>query len=150
MYYLYNKKGKQKDDQSSSTDGRTVSSQPMTVRSSGPSRRPYPIIARESHGSSSFDAPEGMDASQQSQHQLLRRRPGMSEDSECKQESKQKDEQGGRRLLRRRGLEEHDFTEEVMQPRRPNRIMCQRCHHDIGSNDNQHRIMCSDRDGHVF
>lgn len=160
MYYLYNKKDKQQDDQNASTGGRTATTGPMTVRSRSSARRqlhrhPYPIAEEGQGSTSSYDAPETMDitsTSRQSQsqpHQPHRRPAPANEDSESKQESK-KNDQVIRRLLRRRGLQEHDYTEEVMQPRRPNRISCQRCHHDIANNDNQHRILCSDRERHVF
>lgn len=151
MYYLYNKKGKS-DDQCASISGRTASSAPI-VGDLG--RRhlhppPHSILEEEQGSSSSLDVPEGLDSSARTGRSS--RQSGLpvpaSEEIESKQEKK--DDQVVRRLLRRRGLQEHDFTEEVMQPRRPNRISCQRCHHDIATNDSQHRIMCTDRERHVF
>ena len=53
-------------------------------------------------------------------------------------------------MLRRRGLEECDFTEEVMQPPRPQRVSCQLCERDITTNNSRHRILCTGPDNHVF
>ncbi|CAB9519213.1 IBR domain [Seminavis robusta] len=157
MYYLYKKKPG--DDRS---DSLSTNAAPVTLQSNSnlgghypssrsrnsnhPHQRPHPI-AEEGNSSGSFDVPEGpLDSSAQQPFSGRRRRPGAEvEDSE----SKQKDEQIVRRMLRRRGLEEHDFAAEVMQPRRPSRISCQRCQHDIAYN--HHRISCSsDQDKHVF
>lgn len=151
MYYLYNKKGKS-DDQCASIGGRAASSAPIVGDLERRHLHPPPqsILEEEQGSSTSVDVPEGLDSSVRtgrSPQQCRRSAPAL-EDTESKQEKK--DDHVVRRLLRRRGLQEHDFTEEVMQPRRPNRISCQRCHHDIATNDSQHRIMCTDRERHVF
>lgn len=146
MYYLYSKKPSKREGDGIGAEGPTDGG-PVTVHSQ--SSRPLygdstTINAEEgSSRASNGEAPEGG----RGLPRLNRRRPGAESESD---ESKDKDEQLVRRMMRRRGLEENDFTEDVMQPRRPQRMACQRCQNDIAMNDNQHRIMCNNRDRHAF
>jgi len=142
MYYLYKRKQKRDGSVSgSSASGLAVSLQTPSL---------YPSPQSTSHGfdhddSSSSDSKH----SSISQKQVMnrRRRPGAEEESF---EAKDKDAELARRMLRRRGLEESDFTEEVMQPHRPRRIACQCCRQDIRPDDCSNRIMCNGRERHVF
>ena len=150
MYYLYQKKQKEEGSAATVVDASSAAGQPVTVHSPSSSHHDH----HDRHNTDTNLDNEGATAMTSGEHSVPKRpglnrrgRPGAMSETD---ESKQKDEQLVRRMLRRRGLEEHDFTEEVMQPLRPQRVACQRCQHDIATNDSRHRIICTGPENHVF
>jgi hypothetical protein len=161
MYYLYKKKVNTDDRRASETNTPPVSVQSSTGSVSSSSKRRhyggqdhlhqhapqhsgYPLpIAEE--GSNNLNIPEGpLDPSSQQTHRISR---GPEPED---QESKQKDDQMVRRMLRRRGLEEeYDQTSDILRPMRPSRVSCLRCTQDISYN--HHRVTCtSEQEKHSF
>ena len=153
MYYLYQKKQQEEGPATSAVGASSAVGQPVTVHSQSSSQHDH----HDHHNIDTNIDNDGTSANQSisSGGPPVPRRPGLNRrgrpgaESES-DESKQKDEQLVRRMMRRRGLEEHEFTEEVMQPRRPQRVACQRCQQDITTNDSRHRIMCTGPENHVF
>jgi hypothetical protein len=164
MYSLYKKKKPSSTDDRTASNRHTSNTPPVSVQSAtgsfGSSRQrhhqeeqhqyqhshsgyPHPIAEENANN---LDVPKGPLDPSSEQPRRVSRCPESTD-----QESKQKDDQMVRRMLRRRGFEDDsdDTNDYMLRPMRPSRMSCLRCTQDIGYH--HHQISCnSEKEKHLF